>query len=200
MAMPPLVKLLESWDRRFETEELDEFRDLVAASIGRQRKSIGHDEASCSELQFDDENDFQNYTMHLEDRWYFTNEVQRLADELAIVALFKQLELHTKRVAKKRFPSVNAEQLFNFAALKKAMPFKLESLQCFGAFDELRLINNAVKHEGKVSKELASSFPSWKVGEDLAELGAVYTRLQPEVTRYVQAFVAACYAPLPPKA
>ena len=200
MAMPPFAKLIESWDKRFETEELDEFRDLVAASIGRQQKAIENDEASCSEIQFDDGNDFQSYTMHLEDRWYVTHEVQRLANELTIVALFKQLELHTKRVAKKRFPAADPKQLFTFGALKKAMPFDIEALHCFAAFNELRLINNAVKHEGKVSDELASTFPSWKLGEDLAALDAAYTRLQPEVTLYVQAFVAACYAHSPPKA
>lgn len=194
MSMPPLVILLESWDKRFETEELDEFRELVATSVSRQQKAIEHDKAFYSELEFEDENDVQSYKMHLDDRDYFTSEVQHLANELSIMALLKQLELHIKRVVKKRFPSVDEKQLFKIAELKKLLPFNVNKLHCFGAFDELRLINNAIKHEGKVSNELAISFPSWKVGEDLTELGTVYTRLQPEVVLYVQAFVAACYA------
>jgi hypothetical protein len=194
MALPSLRTLLLSWDQRFETEELDEFRELVAAAIHRQRKSLESEEASLSIMTFDDEEDFQGYSMHLEDRWHFTREVQSLADELAVVALFKQVELHTKRVAKKNFPAIDAKALFSIDTFKQAVPFNLEALPGFAAFDELRLLNNSVKHEGKVSPQLARAFPNWNVGAPLEGLGVVYLRLQPEVTRYVHGFVAACYA------
>ena len=191
---PALGKLLEALDKRFETEELDEFRDLVAVSLNRQQTSLASVYASLSDAQFDDPNDRESYAVHLEDRMVFANEVQKLADELAIVALFKKVELHTKRVAKRNFPKLDEGQLFNIASLIKVMPFDVEALPNFKSFHELRLLSNAIKHEGKVSHKLAGAFPSWKVGESLADLGAVYARLNPEVTEYVQAFVAACYA------
>jgi hypothetical protein len=188
-----MKNIYEIWDKRFKTEEIDEFRELVAASIHRQEKYLENEEASL-DVGIEDEYYRESYRVHLEDRYHFTQEVRRLSDELAIVALFKQVELHTKKVAKKNFPSINENKLFEIEYLKKAFPFKVEELPSYAAFNELRLLNNAVKHQGKVSRQLSDAFPSWSLGADLAGLDTAYSRLHPGVTVYVQAFVSACYA------
>lgn len=190
----PMKSVFENWDKRFETEELDEFRSLVTASLNRQQKSIQQDEASLVGVEPNDDFDLDGYRMHLEDRWVFSQEVQHLANELAIVALYKQVELHTKRVAKKNFPNLDAKKLSNIDDQRKLLPFDSSSLVGYAAFDELRLLNNSVKHEGKVSPSLARSFSLWVKGDPLQSLGVTYQRLHPLVVQYVQAFVTACYA------
>lgn len=196
----PFKKVIENWDKRFQSEELDEFRGLVAASLTRHREALSNEAASLSNDRFDSEDTLEDYRSHLDDRWTLIQEIQQLADELAIVALYKQVELHTKRIIKRSIPNVDPRKFSNIDTLRKAMPFVIDTLPHFQAFDELRLINNAIKHEGKVSPALGSAFPAWNVGDDLAGLGAAYQRLHPLVAAYVQSFVSACYANLqPPK-
>lgn len=189
-----LGRLLEKIDQRIDTETLDQFRDHLEASLKSREKSLEKDYTSISPDDFDDPNDFEGYKMHIEDQAYFAGEVRKLSHELCIVALYKQIEIHTKKVAKRNFPKLNDKQLFNISSMKSALPFNLETLPNFAAFDELRLLNNAIKHEGLVSEELAKSFPSWIIGEEIKNLDVCYERLTPLVQNYVKAFVTSAYA------
>lgn len=189
-----LGKLLKNIDLRIDTETLDEFRDHLEASLRHREKSLKKEYSSLTEDQFEDPRDIDVYKMHLEDQAFYATEVRKLGHELCIVALYRHVELHTKRVAKRNFPNLNERQLLNIASLKAALPFKVEVLPQFVAFDELRLLNNAIKHEGRVSDELAKSFPSWKAGEELNNLDKSYERLLPFVQEYVKAFVSEAYA------
>jgi len=155
---------------------------------------LEHEYSSLTEEQFEDPSLIDSYRAHLEDQAYFAGEVRKLSHELCIVALYRQIELHSKRVAKRNFPCLDNRQLFNIASLKRALPFDLETLPQFAAFDELRLLNNAIKHTGRVSDELAKSFPNWKLGEELKYLDTRYEHLEPLVKEYVKAFVSAAYA------
>jgi hypothetical protein len=188
-----ISKLFETLDKRFETEVIDEFRRHLEVSLSKQLKSMEENYASVSDNQFEDPSDIEGYKMHLDDLMVYSGDVQKLADELSIVALYKQFEIHTKRVVTKNFPRVNQKELFNFDLLKKALPFDLEAIPNFLAVDELRLINNAIKHEGKVDGKLAGKFAGWNEGDELLNLGTVYARLLPSVKDYVKSFVSAAY-------
>lgn len=189
-----LGKLLETIDQRIDSTTLDEFRDHLETSLRRREKALEKEYSSVTEEDFEDPRDIDGYKMHIEDQAYYANEVRKLGHELCIVALYRQIEIHSKRVAKRNFPSINERQLFNIATMKAALPFDLEALPHFTAFDELRLFNNAIKHEGRVSDDLVKKFPALCVGEELADLGKTYDRLLPLVQQYTKAFVSAAYA------
>ena len=192
--MPSSLKtILNSWNRRFETDELDEFRDIVKGALSRQQKTLGKEHMSLIATEFEDDFELEGYRSHLEDRWAFSEEVQKLTDELVVVALYKQVELHTKRVATKNFPSISSKKLSNIDEQHKLLPFDLKGLTGFAAFDELRLMNNSIKHEGKVSPQLSAAHPSWNTGDPLKGLEEMYMRLRPLVEEYVKAYVDACY-------
>jgi hypothetical protein len=184
---------LKNWDKRFETYDLDEFRTIVAVALERQQKALASEDASLLKVSYDADVDLESYRSHLEDRWSVTQEMIDLSGELAIVALYKKVELHTKRVALKVFPKVAPQKLSSIDGQIKSLPFNLEDLAEFQAFSEIRLINNSVKHSGKVSAPLAKEFPAWVEGDPLKGLDAAYERLKPLVSIYVEAFVSACY-------
>lgn len=186
--------LLESFDRRIDTETLDQFRDQLEASLRVREKSLDKEYLNLTEAQFEDPRDIEGYKMHLADQSYFAGEVRKLSHELCIVAFYKQIELHKKRVLKRNFPDIKEQQWSNIKSMKEALAFNLEALPQFAAFDELRLLNNAIKHEGCVSDGLAKSFPSWKTGQNLDNLDKSYERLLPLVQDYIRAFVSAAYA------
>jgi hypothetical protein len=55
----------------------------------------------------------------------------------------------------------------------------------YRAVNELRLLNNAVKHAGRVTAELAREYPRWKQGRKLTGVGAAYERLRRPVPSYI---------------
>jgi hypothetical protein len=185
--------MLESFDRRFDLETLEEFQRHFESSVAGRKKSLQSEYGGLTADQFEDPEDLPNYQSHLEDEFFSLDEVQKLGYELCIVALYKQVELHTKQVVKRNFPSVDEKALFNFAKLKAALPFKIGKLKNYAAVNELRLINNAIKHEGRVSKELAKYYPIWKAGEKLDGLEFALNRLSPLLQKYVEEFVTAAY-------
>ena len=186
-------RMLESFDRRFDLETLEEFQRHFESSVADRKKSLQSEYSDLTADHFEDPEDFPNYQSHLEDEFFSLDEVQKLGYELCVVALYKQVELHTKQVVKRNFPSVDEKALFNFDKLKAALPFKMGKLKNYAAVNELRLLNNAIKHEGRVSKELAKSYPTWKAGEKLDSLEFALNRLSPLIQKYVEEFVAAAY-------
>lgn len=188
------LSVLENFDKRFDTDDLDEFRDLVRSSLRRQERALEKDSESLKNMDDGYDENIYGYASHIEDRWILLRDVDNLAGQLLVVALFRQTELHIKRVVKRTDPNVDPSKLFNFKALKSALPFKIELLPNFDSFNELRMLNNAVKHQGKVGDELSTNFPSWKLGEDLTGLESAYERLKPEISEFIKGLVAACYA------
>ena len=140
-----------------------------------------------------DEENAAGYASHIEDQWMLLRDVDNLTGQLLIVALYRQTELHIKRVVKRTDPAVDTSKLFNFKALKSAIPFNIEVLSKFVSFNELRMLNNAVKHQGKVSDELSQTFKNWNLGEELTALDTAYERLKPEIAEFISGFVAGCY-------
>ena len=60
----------------------------------------------------------------------------------------------------------------------------IRTLSQYQAFNELRLINNAIKHSGIINKELAT-YPGFKKGQKLTELHKHYYRLRDDVDSFL---------------
>lgn len=186
-------------DKRLDHEEIDEFLHHLNKSINRRIKEL---EAEFDLLSKQSEDTTNNgYLEHLEDLLASVNATKSLGDELSIIALYKKVESHSIRLVKKKGQSFDAKKLSHFNCFCQALPFKIEDVDGYLGFNELRLLNNAIKHnEGKVSTELAKNFPQWngKEGQELSdELGTTFQRLLPEVKRYVSDLAERLYAVAP---
>ena len=79
---------------------------------------------------------------------------------MSIIALYKKVERKIGRIVKKRLDISSDVNLAYFEKLRNVLPFEIKEIEGFVDFNELRLINNAIKHEGKVSRQLANAYPS----------------------------------------
>ena len=109
--------------------------------------------------------------------------------ECAIVVLWRCVELFRKRVITPAVGGAKARQSFKhkaFCRMLKQMGIPESDLRCAAEVNELRCLNNAVKHDGHVGEELAA-FPHWKLreGETLGDLRPHYARLRPTVKHYM---------------
>jgi hypothetical protein len=96
---------------------------------------------------------------------------------LLIVGLYRVCELNINKVLSWRYSNQKElKQLSQWDNLKKRLlrdGIDIEKISGYCEVNELRLLNNTIKHEGKVSSNLSSSYSNWKVGAEFEtiELG-----------------------------
>lgn len=185
--------LILNWERRFDREVIDRFRDGLSAYAINREMEIGKEYDKESKAGAVDDFEQQSYLSFLEDEASFLGEIIELGDELAIIALYKKIELTRKRIIKRSFPALNERQLSHFDYIKNNLPFDITQIDGAGGVDEIRLINNSIKHQGKVSRELAQ-YQGWVEGEEIKGLGEAYKKLAPESERYIASLVDAIKA------
>jgi len=168
--------LIRNTEKQLDTEFIDEFIFHVDSSLTKSRSDV--------------KSDFQLATEQVEDKCYMLDEVKKLANELSILALYKKIEIHTRDAVNHHILSIDQRKLSNINDLKSSLPFVLESVDEYSAFNELRLLNNSIKHNGEVSEKLSKNFQSWKKGEELYDLDKAYNRLKPKVKIYIESLVS----------
>jgi len=149
----------------------------------QQREKIIESDSSLSE------DEKYSFIDHLSDDYYQGGLIVNLAEELVIVALYKTVEIAIKKMAD-RSGLFTAQELHNFFRVNSLRSsFRrhvadLRTLPGFDSYDELRCINNSVKHSGKASSELANY--GWVQGDELENLWPDYIRLKPGVRQFVE--------------
>ena len=155
---------------------------LLATQLGERAKTIQNDaELSESEKAFEIET--------LGDDRYISELTTDLAAEMTIVAFFKTIEISTKNMLKFSglFTEAEVRSLFRFSELKRLLASKaihIEQLSGFAEYDELRRVNNCVKHSGTVEEELAE-LSNWNEGDRLKDLQKTYIRLRDGAISFV---------------
>ena len=77
------------------------------------------------------------------------------------MASYKETELTEKRSISRTFKEANVKELYKICYLKKCLSshsIDITSLESYKAMDEVRCINNAIKHTVHISKELATNY------------------------------------------
>lgn len=119
----------------------------------------------------------------LSDDAYCVEETTELAGELVIIALYKTFEIAINNALKvsNLFKNDELKDIHKFDLLNKILINKkkiaIKKFNNFAAYDELRLINNSIKHSGRASRQLAK-YKNFKFDEQLKNLYSHYKRLK----------------------
>lgn len=187
----PLMKLMHL---SFNTDVLDEFRDHFYRSISAQEQTLRESYGGVSASDFEHEQDFEGFASSLEDDYHQAQEVKSLGEELSIVGLHRLVEIQISKVLRGTFPGLSPAKKQDLVAGKSGV-IDCPSLAGYDAANELRMINNCVKHNSSViDNKLATAFPAWIECEPLEDLGTHYSRLKPRVIEYITAFVNEAHA------
>jgi hypothetical protein len=134
------------------------------------------------------------YADYLGDEDYAEALTVDLGDELAMIALYRVVELNSLKALQFRY-GTKAKSLYRFDALEPRLRadlnLELSSLSGSTSVNEIRLINNAIKHENKATAALATAFTAWTEDAELHELDKVFKRLSPDVPNYLDALALA---------
>jgi hypothetical protein len=112
-----------------------------------------------------------------------------LSAEFAIIGLWRCIELYRKRaihVASGTNAAVNVFRHKHFLIALAKLHISEKRIRCARTVDELRCLNNAIKHDQHVSGELAE-FPRWhsKKESELGKLEPHYWRLRSAAKVYL---------------
>ncbi|WP_157222074.1 hypothetical protein [Chromobacterium haemolyticum] len=114
----------------------------------------------------------------------YVESVLSLAGEISVVALYKKVEIHTNLILTNHHPNLQKKELHKIDYLKSNLPFDITELLNYKYVDELRCINNCVKHSGKVSSAL-SKYPGWIKGSPLKDLDKSFILIAPKTAAYM---------------
>ena len=181
--------------RDFRLEELDHFVHGIHAQASHARRDIERREREIEESE-DESLDKEFLLDQLSDDFEFMDQAELLGHELSIVALYKKVEISTKKAVKISFPKIDIRALHKIKEMKatlKKVGVNIEGFYAYEFMDETRCINNDIKHSGRVGKEL-SKYPGWKLNDPLMNLDKAYQRLAPGCEQYVSDFVGALIA------
>jgi hypothetical protein len=100
------------------------------------------------------------FLVSIENDIFTLNESVKLSCQLAVVALYMKMELRIKKACRMAYKEIESENLYKMHYLEKKLKHRgitIRDLPNFSSFDELRCINNDIKHGGVVGKKLAST-------------------------------------------
>ncbi|MDC8443625.1 hypothetical protein JJO83_13095 [Halomonas aquamarina] len=136
------------------------------SNIKKKSASVLDDLESDSSTSDSERNELE---LFLGDDAYEAELIRQTSEEMVIIALYKTVEIATKRMLASSglFSESEVRSFFRIKELKRLAGQRvdrLEEIPGFYSYDELRCINNCIKHSGKVDDEL-SRFPRWGKGE-----------------------------------
>jgi hypothetical protein len=165
----------------YDIEEVDHYLTLTQEARGSRLDIL----SKLSESERTDTPDD-----YLTDDFAQLDDFAIIASEFAVIGLWRSIELYRRRAMLSAFGQEGAAIAFRNNKFKEYLA-KLgiaeEALRCANAVDELRCLNNAIKHTRHVTGEL-SKFGCWqkKKGKELGDLSSQYQRLKPLVSEYLE--------------
>jgi hypothetical protein len=108
--------------------------------------------------------------------------------EMKIVYLFKSLEVVLKRLIQVAYPKANIKELYQWEKLEvflKNRDINITILDGHVDAVQLRLVNNAIKHNGIINEEI-KKIPEFKTSSEFnyITLGAFYDRIKPTIENF----------------
>ena len=161
----------------YELEDVDRFLAWSCQSVEARRHSLCNvaDECGMDDRYGDDAAELESFA--------------NLYSEFAIVALWRCVELFRKRLLRNAFGAVSGTTFFSngsFAKDLRVLGIEDAALKESASVNELRCLNNCIKHNRVVDRELAR-LPNWTAqsGEELVGLSVHYPRLRLAAEQYV---------------
>ena len=182
---------------QFRLEDIDDFFDRAQRSRKSEQRKLEQSAASSRESDLDN---------LLDDHFAQLKEFSWLYAEFAIIGLWRCIELHRKSAMQAALGDQAAKRAYKHKQFQNdllRLQIKEKKIRCARSVDELRCLNNAIKHERRVNGELAqfrrwkkkkrnqnsklAKRPQWssKKDDELGDLKDHYLRLRPLAERYL---------------
>jgi len=177
---------------KLEIEVLRKFFELVSQQKKEQEIHLGQLYRQSANDMPESSEDLEEDLEGLCDEFWMLDLAENQAQRLAIVGLYRIVELCTRNMflwiyygQEEKLKSLHRWKSQKLR-LREDFEYDLQTTRDYAAVDELRCLNNVIKHnDGIVDAELAG-FPNWKKAEEIKNLWEAFERLAPSVPVYVK--------------
>lgn len=166
--------------------EPDTLYELLLLSRSYKNNFINEAERKLKRIEKDLNLDIEEKNRLIEglsDDVSMANEISLLGEELAIIGLYKTIEIAIKKACKLS-GKFNDEEIYEMYITKKLIKnfnnikIDIKIIDGFSSFEELKLLNNSLKHEGTINKNLLKINPKiGKEGEKIKNSAEHFNRL-----------------------
>lgn len=172
---------------------LSEFLELINAKLEDEYDSITDTIVKLELDNFSSSDDFNQYADFLSDQNNTLDNIKSLSFQLAIISLYRIVELGTKNQLLHLYNKKEVRKLYRWDVFTKKL-FKdygidIKKLKYYSETNELRTLNNAIKHENLVTKEL-TNFQGWNFGDELGDLKNKYEEFAPKMPIYMSNLIS----------
>ncbi|BBB66537.1 hypothetical protein UNDYM_2284 [Undibacterium sp. YM2] len=180
------------WTSDLDLNIINQMYDYALVAKENLLKELGE---TSAKIEVDDSlTDWQKQDINesYADEYYASEQTVFLIGEMQIIAMYKTAEIAIKRMLKisDLFTDEEIGKMYVHPILKSKLKSKasidIEILTGYKALDELRLINNCLKHSGRVDDDL-SVFPKWTLDAQISDCSNHYDRLKDDVKAFVEA-------------
>lgn len=191
LKMLSFAKLQENHDKKLDHEQIDKILSIVNNATELKINELQKENNELTEEKFLHPSDMDCYRDMLYENMVEIESLRIIAEELAIISLYKNIEVKISSIVKRLAPHKLKR---NFTKTLSCIASNLREIDGYDSYNELRLINNAIKHDGKTTNDLTNSYPYWASGEELKNLKEAYERLLPGAKVFLRNVVEHIYA------
>jgi len=154
---------------RIDPEIIRDFSDAIAKTSKARLEKLQKEYAKEAKRSASEISD-AIIVQYFDDEVALTESMEELARKLAIVGLYGQVEICIKKMFAIALPKVNPKVLFRWDRLCEALGrsgIEIEKLRYYRQVNQLRCLNNAIKHSEFVGGELAAT--GWGKAKDVID-------------------------------
>ena len=138
---------------RIEVDYIDRMLEQIKTQNLADNENLDRAYNQAIPESFESGNEYHSYKDSLTDDFNILKEVDSLALQLSIVALYRIVEVRTKSMLRKYItdPNADIEDAYKIKTLRTIIRnefhFELEDIEYFNQIDSLRVLNNSIKHQ-----------------------------------------------------
>jgi len=185
------MKISRVFERRarFEVDLISRYLESADVQYSQENAEVEAESTSAVRSKFEGEYEYRMYMDHLAYEHQLLEDIREMSEQLAIIALYRVVELNMKQMLMWRYEPEEVDKLRSIDKIENRLQkdgINLKDITDFKTADETRLLNNAIKHKNKVTKELAK-YRGWREGDELKNLRHAYNRLSPKIPKFLEA-------------
>lgn len=133
------------------SNELDSLKDILLC-ISKQKITLFED--ATRNLIFELEMKLNSLDSDKLQKKILISQLNSISEMLIIYA-FKNIEINLKEIIKCAYEKENIHKWENFIKIFKSKGIELENIYGYKSIDDLRVVNNAIKHNGIINRRVS---------------------------------------------
>lgn len=177
---------------RIRIDVLEHLLLSVSTQLLTERQELENKIKRTKSNDFDNEMTYQWYIDDLSDTFHTLKDIEKEAEKLSIIGLYRIVESNTISIFKRLYGNdkKRLKKLHKFDEQKKHLVrdfhVDLEKILNYEKINELRLLNNAIKHNNSIVTQELAKYDGWKENEEMSDYLNLFNEFSSAIPQYLK--------------